>query len=455
MGYSVYSLLIDLAFASGFILIGQLLRAKVRFCQEFFLPASLIAGALGLICGPNGLKWIPFSNQIGSYPGLLIIFVFVAMGIRGFDVSTKGWKQDVERIGGYLCFKEIQYGLQYTIPFLFSIFFISQFFDNLHPGFGMLLPAGWVGGHGTAAAVGSAFAKNGWEDATDLAMTSATAGLLTGIFAGVIMIKWAARKGYTSYITDFGSLPAELKTGLIPEEKRESMGKESISSMSLDPFAWHFALMMLPAGIGYLLTSYISKNFGVGLPTYSIAFLASLALSFPLKKFGVQKYMDRKVFSRIAGCSTDYLIFFGLASIKLPIIVKYAVPLSMLMVLALIMVTGAFLYLAPRLNKQDWFERGIFVYGYMTGVYAIGFLLSRIVDPEMKSKTFEDTAVIVPMVNWVDVLLVSLGPILLTTGKLWWIVLPMIGYLVFFVVVAKAMKWWNNLPLARREINGN
>jgi ESS family glutamate:Na+ symporter len=452
MTYNVYGLLMDLAFASGFILIGQFLRTKVRFFQEYFIPSSLIAGALGLLCGPNGFKWIPFSNQIGSYAGLFIIFVFVAMGIRGFEVSTKGWKQDVERVGSYLCFKEINYGLQYTVPFLFSVFFISQFFDNLHPGFGMILPAGWVGGHGTAAAIGSAFAKNGWEDAIDLGMTSATAGMLTGIFVGVIMIKWATKNGYTSYITDFKSLPVELKTGLIPEEKREAMGKETISSISLDPLAWHFALIMVPAGIGYLLTSYISKNFGFGLPTYSIAFLTALALSYPLKKLGVQKYMDKKVFSRIAGSATDYLVFFGLASIKLPIIVKYAVPLSMLMLLALIMVTGAFLYFSPRLNKQDWFERGIFVFGYMTGVYAIGFLLSRIVDPDMKSKTFEDTAMIVPMVNWVDVLLVSVGPILLCTGKMWWIVLPMIGYLVFFLSLPRVMKWWNNLPLARREM---
>ncbi len=229
MTYNVYGLLMDLAFASGFILIGQFLRTKVRFFQEYFIPSSLIAGALGLLCGPNGFKWIPFSNQIGSYPGLFIVFVFVAMGIRGFEVSPKGWKQDVARVGSFLCLKEINYGLHIQVRSC-SRCFKSQFFDNLHPGFGMILPAGWVGGHGTAAAVGSAFAKNGWEDAIDLGMTSATLGLLTGIFVGVIMIKWATKNGYTSYITDFKSLPLELKTGLIPEEKREAMGKTRIQA---------------------------------------------------------------------------------------------------------------------------------------------------------------------------------------------------------------------------------
>ena len=54
--FNLYSLLIDLAFASIFILIGQFLRSKVRFFQSFFVPASLIAGFLGLFLGRTGLK---------------------------------------------------------------------------------------------------------------------------------------------------------------------------------------------------------------------------------------------------------------------------------------------------------------------------------------------------------------------------------------------------------------
>ena len=53
--FNLYSLLIDLAFASGFILIGQFFRTKFKFFQRFFVPASLIGGFLGLILGPNGI----------------------------------------------------------------------------------------------------------------------------------------------------------------------------------------------------------------------------------------------------------------------------------------------------------------------------------------------------------------------------------------------------------------
>lgn len=452
MGFNAYSFLMDFAYAGAFILCGQLIRAKVGFFQQYYVPASLIAGFLGFLCGPSGFKVIPFSNQIGTYSGLLIIFVFVAMGIQGFNVSTKGWKDDAERIGSFLCFKEVAYILQYSIPILVSFYLIGQIVPGLHPGFGMILGAGFAGGHGTAAAVGSTFAKFGWADATDLAMTSATVGILTGVFGGMILIKWATRKGITNYITDFRSLPPELKTGLVPEEKREPMGKETISGISLDSFAFHLSLVLVPVGIGRLLSVYLSKNFGLHAPSFSVAFLVALAFSIALAKMGAKQYVDRKVISRIAGSATDFLIFFGLSSIKLTIIIKYALPLSLLLVFGIVFITSYFLYFAPKMMKKDWFERGIFCFGYLTGVYAIGFVLVRIVDPEMRSKTIEDTALLAPVSSSVDIMVVSLGPILLSTGKLWTFAGAALVYFSIFLVLAIAMKWWySKLPLARKE----
>ena len=51
---TVYDLLVDFTIASALILVGQFLRAKIKFFQEFFMPASMIAGFLGLFlqCSP-------------------------------------------------------------------------------------------------------------------------------------------------------------------------------------------------------------------------------------------------------------------------------------------------------------------------------------------------------------------------------------------------------------------
>lgn len=45
---SVNDFLVDFAIASVFIMLGQLIRAKVGFVQRFFIPASMLAGFLGL-----------------------------------------------------------------------------------------------------------------------------------------------------------------------------------------------------------------------------------------------------------------------------------------------------------------------------------------------------------------------------------------------------------------------
>ena len=70
---SVNDFLMDFAIASLFIMIGQLIRAKVKLVQKFFVPASMIAGFLALALGSQGLNVLPFSEGISSYAGSLCL----------------------------------------------------------------------------------------------------------------------------------------------------------------------------------------------------------------------------------------------------------------------------------------------------------------------------------------------------------------------------------------------
>ena len=89
---SVNDFLMDFAIASLFIMIGQLIRAKVKLVQKFFVPASMIAGFLALALGSQGLNVLPFSEGISSYAGSLIIVIFAGVGISGFSFSKKNFK---------------------------------------------------------------------------------------------------------------------------------------------------------------------------------------------------------------------------------------------------------------------------------------------------------------------------------------------------------------------------
>ena len=75
MNYDAYSFVIDFAFMSLLLVIAQFLRAKIKFLQNFYIPASVLAGIMGLILGPQVLKVIPWSGKIGSYAYLLICVV--------------------------------------------------------------------------------------------------------------------------------------------------------------------------------------------------------------------------------------------------------------------------------------------------------------------------------------------------------------------------------------------
>ena len=448
---SVQDVLMDFAIASVFILLGQLIRAKVKFIQKFFVPASMIAGFIALALDSQGLNVLPFSDSIGSYPGVLIILIFAAVGLNGFTFSKEGFKAEVNRIGSYFSYKVLAQVIQFSLVPLFSILVISKLFPEINYSFGLLLAAGFSGGHGTAAAVGSALANLGFEDATDIAMTCATAGILAGIFGGLIFIKIGTKRGWTKYIKSFQYISGDLRTGLVQkDEDRQSMGKETISSVVLDPLAWHLALLLTACGAGIIVNKLILKYTGLDLPNYLLAFLIAICMFLFNKKTGIQHYVDENVVNRISGTATDYLVFFGIASIKISVIVKYAAPLALLLVFGILVVIATLMYFGPAMNKGSWFERSIFVWGYSTGVFAIGFILLRIVDPLNKSKTLNDTAFAAPFTTPIEMFAWSMGPLMLMNGQHWQFIGLYLVILAACIIVNHVFKWWwRKLPLDR------
>ena len=81
--FTPWTLFTDIGFISILLLIGKVVRVYVKQVQKLFIPPSLIAGLLGLTFGPNGLGWIPFSDNIGTYAAVLIALVFGHMPRSG------------------------------------------------------------------------------------------------------------------------------------------------------------------------------------------------------------------------------------------------------------------------------------------------------------------------------------------------------------------------------------
>lgn len=443
MDYTIYSLLTDVMWASILIGAAMLIRRFVKFFQDMFVPVSLLAGFLGLILGNNGFQIIKFSDQFGTYSGMLIIVVFVTVGLRGFTISKKTLKNDVQRVGRFFAFRNIGFFAQYSLPILLGIFVLSKLAPGLNPAFGMLMPAGWQGGHGTAAALGATLENLGWSDATDLAMTSATIGILTGIFAGIILIKIATKKGYTRYIEDVNSLPEEQRVGLIQPANRPPMGEETVAPGALDPFAWHLALVLIPSGIGYLITDYLGTQHNISVPGFSVGFLVAVLFGFLLRKTKIDKYVDKKVVSRIGGTATDFLVFFGVASIRVPVVIDYALPFGILMLFAIAWTVFHAVFIGPRLMKEDWFEKGVYVFGYSSGVVAIGLSLLRICDPENKSTCLDDTAICTPIETIIEIIFLAVAPGVYVSGNWMGLMGITLACLAALIILPIFFGWWH------------
>lgn len=446
MEFDIYMLLIDVMWASILLFVAKWMREKSKVLQSLFIPVSLLAGFLGLILGKNGLNLIRLSSQAGSYAGLLVMAVFASMGLRGFNLASGGFRKNFDRLGSFYCYRQIGWCFQYSIPVAFSVLVLTLIAPGLNPAFGMLVPAGFQGGHGTAAALGKTLLDYGWSDATDLAMTCATVGILVGVFGGIIIIKYATKKGYTSCIKDFGQLPKEMRTGLVEKENRVSIGEETVSPMALDPLAWHFLLIMIPTGLGHLLSQYISKTTGFGLPNFSVGFLLAIAFNFLLHKTHTDNYIDKHALSRVGSSCVDFLVFFGVATINVPVVIQYALPFTLLMIFATAWVVFQTLVLAPRLLRTDWFEHNIYTYGGSTGVVAIGMALLRIADPNGESCTMDDVAIVTPIEAIIEVFALAAVPVACVQGH--WIlgIAPILGYMAALIIASIVFKWWHKHP---------
>lgn len=416
MNLTPYDLLMDFAIMSILLFIAQYLRAKVRLIQKLLLPSSLIAGFMGLFLGPQFLNVLPLTKNISSYAYLLVVFLFASLFIGNEGGGT--FKQTMDQVGDTFLINSAVYFGQYAAALLIGGGILVALFPDVPQAFAVLMPGGFIGGHGAAAAFGGAFKELvNWDEALPIGQTFATIGLLVGVIGGVIAINIATRMKATRFIKTMAELPEGMRTGMIRVEDQESMGKNTVSPMSIDPLTWHLALVLIATCGGYYLTNYIQALFPkLSIPMFSVSMLCGVALQFLLKAIGFKKYVSKDVITRIGSSATDYLVAFGVASIKISVVIKFLYPIIILTLIGIVFVTYYLVVVCRKLYHNFWFERGIFIFGWSTGVVAIGVTLLRIVDPEFKSKTLEDYGMAYVFMSFIEIGLIALLPTLIVSG---------------------------------------
>lgn len=433
--YTPYTLLTDIGWISILLIIGNVLRNRLKVLQALLLPAPITAGLLGLILGQEVLGVIHWSDQVGTYTTLLIAVVFASMA---YSMNLGGSVASGARnMWGY---STAMFMGQWGIFILLGLYFFAPFFGT-EPWFGMMLPVGFVGGFGTAAAVGSALEDIGIAEASSIGFTSATVGTLVAIVGGVIVANWGIRKGKATELR--GTLPEDLRTGYIAaESERPSIGRATTNPSSIEPLALHAGFILITVLIAYTVNTWIKSMWSnVSIPLFAMAFVIGLIGRGLLVAFKRPNYLDRETISTVSGAATDFMIAFGIASIVPAALAGYWQALLIMFVLGTVFCVVWMAWAGPLFFGENWLERGIFGWGWATAAVATGIALLKMVDPKLESGTLNEYGVAYVGFAPFEIGMTILAPIAIIAGFT-----TAFGWVSFLiavavVVVAFALKW--------------
>ena len=388
-----------------FVYVGSLLRMRVALFHRLYLPSAVIAGILALIVIQGTEKIghpLPQACTLGwsVIPGFFINIVFACLFL---GVKLPPIKEIGHRAGMQLAYGQIVAWGQYLVASLAVLFFLARIF-NLPAMFAGVLPVGFEGGHGTAAGLKDVFVQLGWPAGADFALASATIGVVSAIITGMILINWAARRGYITHPqTTLQAEKTQSIKGVHALDLRPEAGRLTIKTDALDSLSFQLCIVGLAIGIGVVIKiallqlEFLSpflreKGLLRSFPLFPLCMIGGLIVQIIANKFDDHHLIDEGLMKRIQNTSLDYLIVAAIATIKLQVIIDGMVPLLILAALGIAWNVFCLMVLAPRVFRNSWFEKAIAELGQSMGVTATGLLLLRVTDPEYKTDAADSFA---------------------------------------------------------------
>ena len=424
------------------LLVGVALRESIAVFRWSYIPASVIAGFLGLaivqflqqadptsavssvseVIEPASTNWnaATWADELvatlKSWPGFLIAVVFAGMLLERKAGSAK---ESARRVGrqGLMVWIIV---LGETLVGLLATWLIVQQFADVPNSFGMLIETGFAGGHGTAGAMGEVFAHPSVNLASgrDLGMLMATCGLVYGIVSGIVWINVGLRFGWATK-------PKEEALGQITEEETP-IGYAKISQDTVEPLLFQVLWLALAFAIGLAMQAIVvqaaatidgwfvaesvgskaeqqlSKRLSVSnvadFPLFIYTLFGGLIVRWSLGRFNLADRIDSKTIGRLCSGAMDILVVAAIASLNLQAVQAMLVPFSILFVTGCVWTAVCLLVISRLVLPRDhWFQLGLINYGMSTGTTATGFVLLRMIDPKLESGAAEDYALAAPL----------------------------------------------------------
>lgn len=392
-----------------------MVRIKSGLSQRLFLPSSIIAGVIGLLIGPSvlgavvqrrageehplagGLLPEPVLEVWSALPELLINVVFATLFL---GIALPGWRKIWELAGPQLSFGVTLGAGQYVVGLLLAVIVLTPLF-GMNPMAGALIEIGFEGGHGTAAGLAGTLEELDFPEGGDLALGLATVGVVSGIVIGVALINWGVRNGRAAVLDEPSEVSEAQQKGIIEYDGRVPAGEMTVRPESIEPLSYHFSFVAIAIFIGVILLEALilleANTWGAWtgtellthVPLFPLAMLGGVVVQLVMRRVDRHDLLDRETMLRIQGFALDLLIATAIATLSLEVIGANLVPFVLLAVAGIAWNVLLFLFLAPRVIPDFWFERAVGDLGQSMGVTATGLVLIKIADPSGESPAME------------------------------------------------------------------
>jgi ESS family glutamate:Na+ symporter len=462
--------LVSLLVVLALLLVGFALRAWLKPLRVLFVPASVVGGLVGLVVVQAGLRVGPgelqgyigptsyglvqvdddggerffaadratgkqiqldqelaapsasqrataeVSGVIDGWPGLLIAVVFAGLLM---ERSKKTFRESARRAGRQGIFVYVVGVGEAFVGLLACALLIAPFYD-VPRAFGQLIETGFIGGHGTAAAMGDVF-RNVFDfpQGRDLAFLFATVGLVYGVVSGIFFVNLGVRRGWVRRKADAtpGGLAVPIVSGLEDRADPKPSAFARVRSDVIDPLAFQLCLLGVAFGVGFLLQQGFElavdrllppyegddklrdpRKYLGNVPLFLFTLLGGWLVREAMHLLKLGDLIDPPSLHRLTGIAMELLIVAALATLRIEAARDFLWPILLLLTVGFAWTAFCLLVLARRmLPKEYWFELGLMNYGMSTATTAQGILLLRIVDRDLESGAAEDYAAAAPL----------------------------------------------------------
>lgn len=451
--FTVEQFVVDFMLVSALLVAGTVGRRYVGLFQRFLVPNSLIAGALGLVLGPELLHLVDFSlDRMGMYVYHLLALTFIGVGLQRPSGRSRG-------AVGFGFIQILSFLIQVLIGLGIGLGIVYLIDPTFIPAVGTLLPLGLGMGPGIAFSIGQSWEAYGFAGGGSVGLTIAALGFLVAYSSGILIVNRGIRQGRAAHVTEADGRDADVRTGLVKRGEPAVGARLTLSPSAIEPLTFHVGLI----GGVYLLTYVLLQGAAAGLvaaglerevPTlWSFHFVFANVLALGTRRLldarGLAYLVDDGLMSRSTGFFADVLIATSVMGISLSVAEAYLVPLLVMCGVGSFVTYLAVRWAAERAFADYHFERFAGIYGQMTGTISSGLALIRVADPDYRTPVAQDLVLgsgIAFVLGFPLLLLINL-PFTVYQGALegYWVVFgAAAAYLAFILVV------WTRFGLQRK-----